>query len=209
MPRDDTLPISRLPARATARQVTGHFPAEYGARIDLDGLEALPPQERLSLVGARLPEPPEAVLLDRVLQLVPPHMLAVVERVLIIASGETARLGGFDAGIVRIRTPVLALRQGDGEYGNRFSRFTTTVLHEIGHAVFERWLTTEQRTAVVNAYLDDLARSREVARVDPSDREAQHYFISLLLPVLLGSGMPPLSSGEARRRLAALGIEWR
>jgi hypothetical protein len=209
MPRDDTLPASRLPARPTAQQVASHFPVERGVRVDLGGLEALPPQERLSLASARLPEPPEAVLLDRVLQLVPRHMLAVVERVLIVASGETARLGGFDAGIVRIRTPALALRQGDGEYGNRFSRFTTTVLHEIGHAVFERWLTTEQRTAIVNGYLDDLTRLREAATVDPSDREAQHYFISLLLPVLLGYGMPPLGSGEARRRLAALGVEWR
>src|SRR5438094_107258 len=125
---DETLSPPRLRVRSAREQIVRHFPTAFGVRIDPGDLAALPDRERLSLAGARLPEPPEAVLLDRVLQLVPVRLLEPVDRILIVDRGSTGTYGGFRAGIIRIYTPALRLTLPDPDYGRRFSFFTTTVL---------------------------------------------------------------------------------
>ncbi len=93
MPVDNTLPPSRLPAYPASEQIVRHFPATFGVQVDLSGLDALPVQERLTLLGARLPEPPEAVLLDRILELVPAGMLPAIGRIVMLDSLAVGRLG--------------------------------------------------------------------------------------------------------------------
>jgi hypothetical protein len=206
MPPDASLPPSRLPPRASADEIARHFPAVWSVRVDPEDLEALPRHGHLSLAGARLPEPPEAVLLDRVLQLVPTGLLEKLDRILIVDSSETGRLGGYDNGIVRVRTPALDLRRGDPEYGSRFSSFTITVLHEIGHAVFEEWLSVRQRASLIDSYIDSLSEEEPPPPGEPSEVGAAHYFIRLFLAALLSHSRPPLGVAGARRRLAELGI---
>src|SRR4051794_15464196 len=151
MPLDRALP-PRRPARPNAEQIARHFVETFGVGVDPADLETLPAHVRLGLAGARLPEPPEAALLDRVLQLIPAQLLKAVDRVLIVDTGETGRPGSYDARIVRIRTPALDLRRADPEYGNEYSVFTTTVIHELGHAVYEELLTDHQRDLVLASY---------------------------------------------------------
>ena len=89
------------------RAADGSFPSGFSYIREQNPnraeLESLLATVRSSIRGTRLPELPEAVLLDRVLQLVDRHVRAVVERVLLIAGGETVRMGGFAAGIGRLR----------------------------------------------------------------------------------------------------------
>ena len=181
MPADRSLPRAQLSPRASPDEIVRHFATDVGVRVDLRELVALPALERLSLAGARLPEPPEAVLLDRVLQLVPAPLLAAVDRVLIVDTGETGRPGTYHGRIVRIRTPALDLRRGDPDLENRFSLFTTTVLHEIGHAIYEEWLTPEQRDVVLDDYISFLARSGAPTEGEPREIGVQHHFVALLL----------------------------
>lgn len=177
-----------------------------GVRVDLHALDALPALERLSLAGARLPEPPEAVLLDRVLQLVPAPLLAAVDRVLIVDTGETARPGSYHGRMVRIRTPALDLRRGDPDYGNRFSVFTTTVLHEIGHAVYEELLTPRQRDLVLDDYIAFLDRSGASTEGEPTEAGVQHHLVAVTLTALLGYGRPFISVSQARAAWEKLGV---
>src|SRR5438067_2290547 len=116
MPLDDELPPSRLPLDVQADEIAQHFLAAFGVRVDVEGLDALPGWERLSLAGARLPEPPEAVLLDRVLQLVPRALLVAVERIVIVQSRGTARYGGSRSGIVRVSAQEAWVSEGDRRY---------------------------------------------------------------------------------------------
>lgn len=206
MPLDDTLHPSRLPTRATVQQLVNHFPSEHDVRVDLVGLGVLLPQVRLGLAGARLPEPSEAALLDRVLQLVPAPLLACVDRVLIVDTGETGRLGTYERRIVRIRTPALRLRDGDPVYGRRFSLFTTTVLHEIAHAVYEEWLTPPQRELLLDDYISFLARSGAETEGEPRESGVQHHFVALMLTALLGYTRPFMSVAYARSMLRELGV---
>src|SRR5207244_565864 len=81
--------LCRLPARTSADQMADHFAGTYGVRVDLGALDVLPAHVRLSLAGARPPEPAEAALLDRVLQVVPAPLLKAVDRLLIVDTGET------------------------------------------------------------------------------------------------------------------------
>src|SRR5262245_60780651 len=148
MPFDDSLVPSRLPALPSAAQIVQHFPLAFGVRVDVEGLDTFPALERLRLKHARPPEPPEAVLLDRVLQLAPPALLVPIRRVLILGTRGTARMGGHRQGIVRVSAQEARTREGDARYGNRFSLFTTTVLHEIGHAVWDLCLTPAQRGTI-------------------------------------------------------------
>jgi hypothetical protein len=176
------------------------------------GLDAPAAQERLRLAGARLPEPPEAVLLDRVLQVVPAALLEPIERVLIVQSRGTARMGGHRNGIVCVSAQEARLREGDVGYGGGFSLFTTTVLHEIGHAVWDLHLTAAQRTQLGDDYLGTLVEEEEegeVAPDRPSESEAEHFFVDLFVAALLGQGRPGSGAGAARRRLAVLGLELR
>lgn len=211
MPLDDSLAPSRLPALPSAAQVIRHFPAAFGIGVDVEGREALPPLERLRLERARLPEPPEAVLLDRVLQLVPPALLGPIRLVLILETRGTARMGGHWQGIVRVSAQEARTREGDVRYGNRFSLFTTTVLHEIGHAVWDLCLTPAQRARFGDYYLDALIEGEEgeFAADEPSEAAAEHHLVDLLLAALLGHGQPGFGAGMARRQLAALGLEVR
>ena len=95
MPLDDELPPSRLPIDVQPEQ----FRSAFGVPVDLNGLDALPAPERQSLRSAR---PPKAVLLDRVLQLLPEALLVPVERVVIMPTRGTARPGGSRNRIVRL-----------------------------------------------------------------------------------------------------------
>src|SRR5919197_1554782 len=99
MPLDDVLPSSRLPHEPAGGQIVAHFHTAHGVRVDWDDLTM---NERLGLAGARLPEPPEAHLLDRVLQLVPRALLQPVQRILIVDNGAVGRFGGYLAGLVRL-----------------------------------------------------------------------------------------------------------
>jgi hypothetical protein len=209
MPIDDDLPPTRLALDRSANQITEHFAEACGVRVDAVSLAALPAEERLRLAGARQPEPPEARLLDRVLQLVPPVLLGPIERVVILQSRGTARMGGHRNGIVRVSAQEARLREGDARYGDGFSLFTTTVLHEIGHAVWDLHLTAAQRTQLGDDYLDSLIDEGEdeVAPDEPSESEAEHFFVDLFVAALLGHGPPGIGAGVARRRLAALGLE--
>jgi hypothetical protein len=209
MPVDDELPPSRLPNDVQAPQVVAHFPETFGIRVDLDDLDALPALERQSLSGARLPEPPEAVLLDRVLQLLPDALLAPVQRVVILPSRGTARQGGSRGGIVRLSAQEARVREGDPRFGRAFSLFTTTLLHEIGHVVFAAVLTEAQRERMYTAYMEGLERLPALPAGEPSPAGVEHYFIGLLTAAVLGRGEPPITAGIARRALAVLGVEWR
>jgi hypothetical protein len=206
MPVDRPLPPPRLSLRASAGEIVQHFPERSGVRVDLAALDALPALERLSLAGARLPEPPEAVLLDRVLQLVPAPLLAAVDRILIVDTGETGRPGSYLGRIVRVRTPALRLREGDPVYGGQFSVFTTTVLHEIGHAVYEELLTPRQRDLVLVDYISFLERSGAPSDGEPTEAGVQHHLSALLLTALLGYSKPFMSVVYARSVLAEIGI---
>src|SRR6266540_2469927 len=137
MPVDDTLPPSRLPALPELDQILYHFPKAFGIRADAEGLDGLPPPERQRYAAARPPEPPEAVLLDRVLQLVPLRILRGIDRVVVLPTRGTARPGGYLNGIVSIGASEADVRRPDPDFSNRFSVFTTTVVHEIGHGVFQ------------------------------------------------------------------------
>jgi hypothetical protein len=203
MPPDDALPPSRLPASPSAEQIARHFVSTFGVRVDLD---ALPAASRLSLAGARVPEPPEAALLDRVLQLVPAPLLTAVDRILVVDRGETGRAGSYDSRIIRIRTPALNLREGDPIYRRRFSLFTTTVLHELAHAVYEEWLTPEQRDLVLDDYIAFLERSGAPTEGEPSETGVQHHLAAIMLTALLGYSRPFISVSQARRAWERLGV---
>src|SRR3954465_10021815 len=92
MPADDTLPASRLPLLPDPAQVLRYFPEVFGIREDTEGLDALPEPDRLRLAGARPLEPPEAVLLDRVLQLVPTPLLRPIERIIVVPTRGTGHV---------------------------------------------------------------------------------------------------------------------
>ncbi|MBI3970823.1 MAG: hypothetical protein HY332_06000 [Chloroflexi bacterium] len=209
MPLDDDLPPSRLPSHVPARQVVEHFPGAFGIRVHVDDLNALPTLERQSLSGARLPEPPEAVLLDRVLQLVPLELLQAVERIVILQTRGTARQGGSRSRAIRLSAQEARVREGDPRYGRAFSLFTTTVLHEIGHVVFAEVLTETQREQVYADYMDDLERLPVLPASEPSQAGLEHYFIRYFIAALLGRGERPVRAGDARRRMAALGLDLR
>jgi hypothetical protein len=205
MPPDHALPPSRLPARSSADQIAHYFAATHGVRVDLGALDLLPAHVRLSLAGARPPEPPEAALLDRVLQVIPAPLLRAVDRLLIVDTGETGRPGSYDDRTIRIRTPALDLSRGDPEYGNEFSVFTATVIHELGHAVYEELLNEQQRDLVLASYaafLDQLG----VPAGEPTVPGTQHHLSALLLTALLGHGRQLMSVTYAQSVLAEVGI---
>ncbi len=209
MPFDDTLPPSRLPALPELGQVLAHFPSTFGIRVDTDGLELLPVLERQRYAAARPPEPPEAALLDRALQLVPLRLLRGVERIVVLPTRGTARPGGYLNGIVSVSAAEADVRRSDPIYGDRFSVFTTTVLHEIGHAIFQTALTGAQQELVWSGYLEALEARGDVPADEPSEDGAEHDFIRFFLPAILGYGGPWNPAGVSRRKLAAFGVDLR
>src|SRR5947209_7757790 len=128
---DHELPPSRLPSSVQVPQIDRHFLEAFGIRVDLDGLDALPALERQRLASARPLEPPEAVLLDRVLQLVPRELLQSVERVCMLQTRGTARFGGSLQGIIGLSAEEARVRERDRRFTGSFSLFTTTLLHEL------------------------------------------------------------------------------
>ena len=209
MPVDDVLPPSRLSAHASEDEIVRYFPAAFGVRVDVEGLEALPALVRLSLAGARPPEPLEAALLDRVLQLVPTPLLAAVDRVLIVDTGETGRPGTYGGRIIRIRTPALQLRTADPDFGGDFSVFATTVIHELGHAVYDELFTDRQRDLVLASYVAFLDQFGTPVSGEPTEVGVQHHFVGLLLTAILGHGTPFRSVAYARSALDELGLPMR
>jgi hypothetical protein len=207
MPFDDTLPPSRLPAFPELDQILAHFASTSGIRVDTDGLDRLPAVERQRYAAARPLEPPEAALLDRVLQLVPPRLLRGVKRIVVLPTRGTARPGGYLNGIVSVSAAEADVGRTDAEYGNRFSVFTTTVLHEIGHAIFDTVLSPEQQEAVRTDYLEELTDLGDLSAGEPSEDGAQHYFIAFFVAAVLGYGRPPRTAGVSRRKLARFGLD--
>jgi hypothetical protein len=203
---DDTLPPSRLPAFVEFDQILAHFPAAFGIRVDTDGLHRLPAVDRQRYATARPPEPPEAVLLDRVLQLAPLRLLRGVDRMVILPTRGTARPGGYLNGIVSVSAAEADAGRPDPEYGNRFSVFATTIAHEIGHAIFVTMLSAEEQYRVVGDYVAD---PRRLAVDDLLDNDIQHHFISIFIPALLGYGRAPRTAGASRRKLAEFGLDLR
>ena len=163
-------------------------------------------QEPVSFAGACLPEPPEAVLMDRVLQLVPLELLRGVERIVMLPSRGTARYGSYLNGSIRLGVDAASRRQPDAEFGNRYSLFTTTLLHEVGHAIHQVWLTNEQRAKVVDAYLDRFIEREQDEDGEPTMWQAEHFFIDLITGVLLRVDSASASLAEARAVLGELGV---
>lgn len=206
MPLDDVLPPPRLPPLARKEQIEGHFPAAFGVRVDVGDLDALPPRIRASLTGLRLPEPPEAVLLDRVLQVVPTVPLRLIERILIVDAGITGLLGIYLHGLIRLGTDALQLRRPDRQFAGVLSVFTGTVLHEIGHAVYGRLLTPAQRFAAEDLYLAFVEEDEGAA---PSSEEAEHHLVALFVAGVAGIGYGPFGAARVRELLNAVGIPLR
>jgi len=205
MPLDDALPPSRLPVRPTADQIASHFVEAYGIRVDVQGLETLPERARLGLAGARPPEPPDAMLIDRVLQVAPRAMLRGVKRIVVLGRG-TARYGGYLNGIVRLGASSADRRTRDADFGGRFSVFVTTVLHEIGHSVYLDLLAPEQHTALTDTYLDRFIRERPRGAQEPSEGGAEHFFVALLTAALLRTDSSSGTAHQARSVLELLRV---
>jgi hypothetical protein len=206
MALDDALPPARLPATPAPGEIARHFPSTYGISVDADTLHLLPARQRVGLHGARLPEPPEAVLIDRVLQLVEAGLLRGVERIVLLPSRGTARYGSYLDGVIRLGVDAASRRVRDPEFGGRYSVFTTTLLHEIGHAVFAAWLSDRQRSDVVDAYLDRLSQRRSPVEEEPTPEAAEHFFVDLVTGALLRVESKSASIREARALLQDLGV---
>jgi hypothetical protein len=144
--------------------------------------------------------------MDRVLQLVPREMLRGVERIVMLPSRGTARYGSYLNGIIRLGVDAASRRLPDGEFGSRYSLVTTTLLHEIGHAIHQVWLTNEQRAKVVDAYLDRFIERRGEEDGEPTTRQAEHFFIDLVMGVLLRVDTASASLAEAGAVLGELGV---
>jgi hypothetical protein len=207
MPPDDVLPPPHLPPLAREEQIVRHFPAAFGVRIDVGDVDALPPHITASLTGVRLPEPPEAVLLDRVLQVVPAIPLRLIERILIADAGVTGLLGVYSDGVIRLGTDALQLRRPDRQFAGVLSVFTATVLHEIGHAVYRRLLTPAQRFAAEDLYLAFVEEEGEDA--EPSAEEAEHHLLALFVAGVAGIGYGPFGLARVREMLKAVGVPLR
>src|SRR5438128_2484301 len=78
------------------------------------------------------------------------------------------RFGGYLGGIIRLYSPALRLTFADPHFSGRFSYFTTTVLHEIGHAIYAEEFGDEQRRRVTDLYLAELIATNEEDEVEPS-----------------------------------------
>ena len=206
MPLDDELPPSRLPARSEQERIVQHFTDAFGVRVDPEGLDVVQEREHVSFIGARLPKPLEAVLMDRVLQLVPVEMLRGVERIVMLPSRGTARYGGYLNGIIRLAADPAWRRTRDAEFGGNYSLFTTTLLHEVGHAVYRRWLTDEQRALATDLYLNWFIRQQPPGTPQPTAGGGEHFFIALFCSALLGANSPWGTTREAREFLDALGV---
>ncbi|HET6318963.1 MAG TPA: hypothetical protein VFG86_21115, partial [Chloroflexota bacterium] len=144
----------------------------------------------------------------RVLQVVPPVALRLIERVLIVDAGITGQLGVYASGVVRLGTDALRVRQPDRQFASRLSIFSGTVLHEIGHAVYHRLLTTAQRFAAESLYLDSQqAETDGVAEL--AAEEAEHHFVALFVAAAAGISYGPFGPASVREMLANLGVPMR
>jgi hypothetical protein len=207
MPADDTLPPSLLSALPELDQILGHFPAAFGVRVDTDRLDVLPSLEPQRYATARPPEPPEAALLDRVLQLVPRRFLHDVERIIVLPTRGTARPGGYLNGIVSVGASEADVRRPDPDFGNRFTVFTTTVVHEVGHAVFQTVLTPNQRDLVLDRYVRRLDALGVIPLGEPTQQGAEHFFVDYFLPAVLRFGSHARGAAASRRALAEFGMD--
>ncbi len=207
MPVDDTLPPSQLADILAINQILHHFPAAFGIRVDTAGLDELPELERQRYGTARPPEPPEAVLLDQVLQLVPRRLLRGIDRILVLPTRGTGRPGGYLHGIVAVSASEADVRRPDPDYDNRFSVFVTTVVHEIGHAVFQTALTPAQQDLVLDRYVKSLDALAVIPPEEPTQQGVEHYFIDYFLPALLHFGSHAHGAAAARRMLAEFGVD--
>lgn len=203
MPADDPLPPSRLPTSIAPTEIAYRLLTAAGVRVDWEGLLAV---EHLSWADARLPDVAEAHLLDRVLQLVPPALKSAGERIVIVDSGAVGRFGSYRSGIIRLYTPALRLTLPDPEYDRRFSYFTTTVLHETGHAVYARHLSDRDRALVDDLYLERLASTRRAHAGEATQEGAEHHLVDLFVHGLLHISSEPMRNPAARDLLRALGL---
>jgi hypothetical protein len=80
-------------------------------------------------------------------------------------------------------------------------------VHEWGHAVYAGRLTAAQRSHLVDEYLAHLLASRAPHDIQPTEQDAEHYFVRLLMAAVLGAGTDPLPSGQARQVLRRLGLD--
>jgi hypothetical protein len=206
MPLDGTLPSPGLSSRPVAAEIMRHFPRAYGVRVDAAGVDLVPGQDLMGFEGARLPEPPEAVLMDRVLQLVPVELLRGIERIVMLPSRGTDRYGGYLNGIIRLSADAASRRIRDPEFGGNYSVFTTTLLHEVGHAVYQRWLTDDQRAQVIDLYLDRFIQRPPPGVPEPTTSGAEHFFVALLSSALLGAGSSWGTPRVARESLEIVGV---
>ena len=206
MPRDDPLPPSRLPPRVSQDEIVDHFAAVCGVRTDLEDVDTLPPWLRLRLADARLPEPPEARLLDRALQVVPRAVLQLVSRIFIVDAGITAHLGAYGGGVIRLGSGALRLRLPDEQFPKHLSILTGTVLHEFGHAAYQDLLTPAQRSAADVLYLQYLLGPGHRVTADLTPGEAEHHFVALFVAATTRLGYGGFGPATVREQLRSLGV---
>jgi len=84
--------------------------------------------------------------------------------------------------------------------------FTTTVVHELGHAVYEELLTDGQRELLLGDYVAFLDKLPRPPANEPTTDGVQHHLIALLLAATLGYGTLFVSVARARSSLNALGV---
>jgi hypothetical protein len=204
MPLDDVLPPTQLPPTCGASEIVAHFASAFDVRVDVDDLDALPAHVRLRLTGVRLPEPPEAIVIDRALQVVPKAMLQLIDRILIVDSGVIGHLGIYFRGVIRLGTAALRPHQPNHQFGRRLSILSGSLLHEIGHAVYEQ-LTPAQRFDAESLYLDFAERPNELhARV--TAEEAEHHFVALFVAATTGINYGPLGATTIKALVSNLGV---
>jgi hypothetical protein len=163
--------------------------------------------ERQRYATARALEPPEAVLLDRVLQLVPRRLLRGIDRIVVLPTRGTGRPGGYVNGIVCVSAWEADVRRPDPDFSNRYSVFVTTLVHEIGHAVFQTALTPAQQELVLDRYVNRLDTLGVIPPDEPTQQGVEHFFIDNFLSALLRFGSHTHGAAAARRVLVEFGAD--
>lgn len=200
------MPPTRLAPRVSQDEIVRHFAEVCGIPVDLEDLDTLPPWLRLRLAGARLPEPPEARLLDRVFQVVPPAVLRLVSRMFIVDAGITAHLGAYGGGVIRLGRGALRLRLPDEQFPDHLSILVGTVLHEFGHAAYQGLLTPAQRRTAEDLYLEYLLGPGQRVAADLTPGEAEHHFVALFVAATARLGYGGFGPTTVREQLRRLGV---
>lgn len=83
---------------------------------------------------------------------------------------------------------------------------TTTLLHEVGQAVYQSWLSNAQRRRVADLYLNWFIRRPPPGIPEPKTRGAEHFFVALFCAALLRVDTERGTTQEARSFLDTLEV---